>query len=223
MPQFDGTGKRRSGTYYREQAARRAAEERRREMEARGGALPPPAPGEVPGGVSAISGIAPPPQSSVADAIAWASIVQGRIAELAISGTDPARVGLITAVVKSLSKIRGSAADSENWARAKLHYHGEVVEIHGEAAPSEPAAVAAWAFWRMVAMIWAACCAADDSEIDEGEAAHRVRALVAVGAVFPASEMDKLIASIEGTEDEEAPAGGVSTSRERARQQRAEA
>lgn len=219
MPQYDGTGKRRSGTYYREQAARRAAEERRREMEARGGVLPTLAPGESLAGVSAISALAPPPQTSVADALCWASVVQGRIAELAISGVDPARVGLITATVKSLSKIRGSAADSENWARAKLHYHGEHVEIHSEAAPSEPAAVAAWAFWRLISMIWGACCAADDSEIDEGEASHRVRALVAVGAVFPASEMDRLIQSIEGTEDDAdaAPPGGVSTSGQRAR------
>lgn len=124
----------------------------------------------------------------------WAGGVQAQAAVWAREGIDPEPIRLITQVVLALGKLRHLALDSEDAVKLLGHYRGIHVDTTGNTPPDNPLALACWAWWQIAGLLYSCLTA----PIDERQLMSQVRALAAIGAMYPTAEFERLTEELDG-------------------------
>lgn len=101
-----------------------------------------------------LTGVSAPPRESVDEAVTWAAQVLARAAVHAQRGLDPDRVTVVRDLVKTLGTLRLAAVDSEEVCTVAREYEGVNVVVQDEDPPTDAAGLPAWAFWRVVVLLY---------------------------------------------------------------------
>ena len=153
MPLIDHvTGKRLSGAQQRKHAAlrRQPAEQ----------PAPAPSPAKKPQPAQpraavhpALAAIGPPPLGDVTAVESWATMCALAVAVAGRDGADPDRLRVVRKGLRAIGQLRDKARRSAKAAELLKLRCGETHDLTAEQPPANPMVAAAWAYFRLAALV----------------------------------------------------------------------
>lgn len=193
MPILDReTGKRLSGAQQRKLAAMRRQPAEQPEPEPAKPAKQPQA--QLRAIVHpALAAIKPPPLGDVTAVESWATMTALAVAVAGRDGADPDRLRIVRKGLRAIGQLRDKARRSSKAGELLKLRCGETHDLTAEKPPINPIVAAAWAYYRLAALVHATLTAANPHAY-----AEQLEDLATVGFVPSKSAIDDLTAQLRG-------------------------
>lgn len=141
----------------------------------------------------ALAAIKPPPLGDVTDVESWATMTALAVAVAGREGEDPDRLRIVRKGLRAIGQLRDKGRRAAKAAELLKLRCGETHDLTAEEPPANPMTAAAWAYFRLAALVHSTLTAANPHAF-----AEQLEDLSTVGFVPSKGAIDAMTARLRG-------------------------